>query len=175
MSELRYYRRVDNLATWAIGKGQKGILSPEHTEKYLKDIKGGNGFPSLWLPSSPEDLEKISLGMSLLRKKSIENVRLLGFNECCFTNTGIEVKQVKDDNFPIPTVAHLHYELCTLDDNKLIEAIKIFIQCNGVFEEFSKAKEDPNKSNMRQIAAKYIDQVSEQYKQTTQEWGEKYL
>ncbi|RUR76258.1 hypothetical protein ACF3DV_22230 [Chlorogloeopsis fritschii PCC 9212] len=172
MSELPYYRSVKSLAIWKAGKQQKAILSSEHAERYLRDIKEGKGFPSLWLPSSPEDLEKISLGI-LLRKGHLDTVNLVGLNESCFRNVGIEVSKVEVFNFPIPTVGHLHYELCTTDDNKLTAAIEIFLKCNGNFADFIKS--DPNKINMRKIAAKYIDEVSESYKQKAQEWAKQYL
>ena len=168
MSELRYYRSVKSFATWQAGKQQKAIPSPEHANQYLRDIKEGKGFPSLWLPSSPEDLEKISLGI-LLRKGHLDTIKLLGFNESCFSNVGIEVSKVEDTNFPIPAIGHLHYELCTTDDGKLTAAIELFLKCNGNFVDF--VKSDPNKNNMRKVAAKYINEVSEQYQQKVKEWA----
>lgn len=172
MSELHYYRSVKSLATWKAGKQQKAIPSPEHANRYLRDIKEGKGFPSLWLPSCPEDLEKISLGI-LLRKGHLDTINLLGFNECCFSNVGIEVSKVEDTNFPIPAIGHLHYELCTTDDGELTAAIELFLKCNGDFADF--VKSDPNKNNMRKVAAKYINEVSEQYQQKVKEWAKEYL
>lgn len=172
MSKLRYYRSVKSLAIWKAGKQQKAIPSPEHANRYLRDIKEGRGFPSLWLPSSREDLEKISLGI-LLRKGHLDTINLLGFNECCFTNVGIMVSKLEDSNFPIPAIGHLHYELQTTDDSKLIAAIELFLKCNGDFVDF--VKSDPNKSNMRKVAAKYINEVSDQYQQKVKDWGKEYL
>jgi hypothetical protein len=168
VSELRYYRGVNSLAMWKAGKQQKAIPSPEHAARYLRDIKEGKGFPSLWLPSSPEELEKIALGI-LLRKGHLDTVNLVGFNEFCFSNVGIGVTKVEDVNFPIPSVGHLHYELCTSDDSQLMAAIEVFFKCNGNFEEF--AKSNPDKNNMRKIAGRYIYEVSEQYKAKAKEWA----
>ncbi|HEY9803133.1 MAG TPA: hypothetical protein V6D25_22420 [Leptolyngbyaceae cyanobacterium] len=172
MTELRYYRGVKSLAIWKAGKQQKAIPSPEHGSRYLKDIKEGKGFPSLWLPYSPEDLEKISLGM-LLSKNHLDTVNLVGFNECCFSNVGIEVRKSDDVNFPIPTVSHLHYELCIKDDNALTAAIEIFLKCNGDFADF--VKSDPKKNNMRKIAAQYLNEVGELYQEKAREWAKGYL
>lgn len=174
MSQLIYYRKVKSLDPWKKGKEDKVILSPGNsdTSRYLRDIKEGKGFPSLWFSASPEDLERIALGM-LLRKGSLDAIRFVGFYECCFTSSNIEIKQVNDDSFPIAKVRNLHYELCTADDNNLISAITIFMQCNGVFEEFVKA--NPDQNNMKKISATYINEVIEQYQENAQKWGNDYL
>ncbi len=172
MSELRYFRSVKSLAIWKAGKEQKAIPSPEHADRYLRDIKEGRGFPSLWLPSSPEELEKISLGM-LLNKGHLDTVNLVGFDECCFKDEGIKVNKVEDVSFPLPAVSQLHYELCSLDDNKLVVAIETFIKCKGEFTDFVKSA--PDKNNMRKIAAKYIGEISDQYRPKAQEWAKQYL
>lgn len=172
MSELRYFRSMKSLAIWKLGKEQKAIPSPEHANKYLRDLKEGKGFPSLWLPSSPEEIEKISLGI-LLNKGHLDTVNLVGFDECCFKEAGIKINKVEDASFPLPTVTQLHYELCSLDDDKLMVAIEIFMKCNGEFKDFVKAA--PEKNNMRKIAAKYIDEISDKYRLKAQEWAKPYL
>lgn len=174
MSELIYYRSVKSLGIWKKGKEDKVILSPENpdTSRYIRDLKEGKGFPSLWFSASPEDLERIALGI-LLRKGHLDAIYLVGFHECCFTNNNIQVKQVNDDNFPIPKVSNLHYELCTVDDNDLMLAITTFMQCNGEFVEFIKAK--PDKNNMKKISAKYINEVSDNYREKAEKWGNEYL
>lgn len=172
MSELRYFRSVKSLAIWKEGKEQKTIPSQEHANRYLRDIKEGRGFPSLWLPSSPEELEKISLGI-LLNKGHLDTVNLVGFDKCCFKDAGIKVNRVEDTNFPLPSVTQLHYELCSLDDDELILAIEIFLKCNGIFTDIVKSA--PNKNNMRKVAAKYFDEISAQYRPKAQEWAKQYL
>lgn len=172
MSEICYYRGVKSLAMWEAGTQQQAIPSPEHATKYLRDIKEGKGFPSLWLASCPEDLEKIALGM-LLIKGHLDAVKLIGFNEFCFSNVGVKVNQLEDTNFPIPAVGHLHYELCTSDDAQLIAAIKLFLKGNGCFEEFVKSQ--PDKNNMRKIAARYINEVNQHYQAKAKEWAKQYL
>jgi hypothetical protein len=174
VSQLIYYRSVKNLSIWREGKKDKAILSPEHpnTSRYLRDLKEGKGFPSLWFSASLEDLEKIALGI-LLRKGHLNSIGLVGFYECCFTNNNIQVKQINDDNFPIPKVSNLHYEICTIDDNDLILAIQTFMECNGEFKEFAKA--NPDKNNMKKISAKYINEVNEQFQENAQKWGNDYL
>lgn len=171
MSAICYYRGVKSLAIWKAGTQQQTVPSADHAIRYLRDIKEGKGFPSLWL-ACPEDLEKIALGM-LLRKGHLDSVNLIGFNELCFSNVGIKVNQVEDINFPIPTVGNLHYELCTSDDAQLIASIELFLKGNGCFEEFVKSQ--PDKNNMRKIAARYINEVSEQYRAKAEEWGKQYL
>jgi hypothetical protein len=172
VSEIWYYRGVKSLAMWKAGTQQQGIPSPEHATRYLKDIKEGKGFPSLWLASCPEDLEKIALGMLLL-KGHLDTVNLIGFQEFCFSNVGVILNQVEDTNFPMPGVAHLHYELCTSDDAQLIAAIELFLKGNGCFEEFVKSQ--PDKNNMRKIAARYINEVNQQYQAKAKEWAKQYL
>ncbi|MEA5577173.1 hypothetical protein [Anabaena sp. UHCC 0451] len=170
MSELIYYRSVKSLDLWKKGKENKVILSPENpdTSRYIRDIKEGKGFPSLWFSASPENLEKIALGI-LLGKGHLEPIKLVGFYECCFTDNNLQLKQVNNGNFPIPQVSNLHYELCTVDDNDLMSAITTFMQCNGKFVEFFKA--NPDKNNMKKISAKYINEVSDRYKEKAEKWG----
>ncbi len=172
MSEICYYRGVKSLAMWKTGTQQQAIPSPEHATRYLRDIKEGKGFPSLWLASCPEDLEKIALGMLLL-KGHLDTVNLIGFKKFCFSSVGAKVNQVEDTNFPIAGVGHLHYELCTSDDTQLIAAIELFLTGNGCFEEFVKSQ--PDKNNMRKIAAKYINEVNQQYQAKAKEWAKQYL
>ncbi|MEH2235866.1 hypothetical protein [Nostoc sp.] len=83
------------------------------------------------------------------------------------------MSKVEDTNFPIPAIGHLHYDLCTTDDGELTAAIELFLKCNGDFADF--AKSDPNKNNMRKLAAKYINEVNEQYQQKVKEWANEYL
>lgn len=86
---------------------------------------------------------------------------------------GIIVNQIEDNNFPIPGVAHLHYELWTSDDSQLIAAIELFLKENGCFEEFVKSQ--PDKNNMRKIAARYINEINQQYQAKAKEWAKQYL
>ena len=56
----------------------EGLIRNYRAKKLRKNItKEGKGFPSLWLPSSPEDLEEISLGI-ILRKGHLDTLNLLG-------------------------------------------------------------------------------------------------
>ncbi|BAY69268.1 hypothetical protein ACN23B_18285 [Anabaena sp. FACHB-709] len=157
---------------WKAGTQQQAIPSPDHANRYLRDIKEGKGFPSLWLASCSEDLEKIALGMLLL-KGHLDTVNFIGFKESCFSNVGLIVNHVKDTSFPISGVGNLHYELCTSDDTQLIPAIELFLKGNGFFEEFVKSQ--PDKNNMRKIAARYINEVNQQYQAKAIEWGKQYL
>ena len=166
---LRYFRSVDSLSIWKAGKEAQVILSREHASGYIKDLKRGTGFPSLWLPETNEDVERIALG-TLLRKGHLDSIKLVCFDEECFSKVGIKVNQVEDCEFPVNTVRHLHYELSTLDDKKLEAAIEIFVKGSGDFKEFSKA--NPKDINMRIIAAKYVSEVSEIYKEKAQKWGQ---
>lgn len=62
---------------------------------------------------------------------------------------------------------------CTLDNDRLTAAIEIFLKCNGDFTDF--VKSHPDKNNMRKIAAKYINEVNEEYQQKAKEWAKQYL
>lgn len=166
---LRYYRNVDSLSRWKAGREARAIPSRECASAYLRELKRGTGFPSLWLAETDEDLEKIALGI-LLRKGHLDNIRLVGFNQECFSEVGVNVEQVIDHEFPVITVCHLHYELLTLEDAKLEAAIEIFLKGSGDFKEFFKA--NLKFSNMRSIAAKHINEVSEIYKKKAKEWGQ---
>lgn len=167
---MRYYRSVNSLATWKTGKEKLSIPS-EHRDDYIRNMTQGNGFPSLWLPHTSEDLEKIALGI-LLRKGHLDNIHLVGFDKVCFGDIGIELNQVDDLDFPIPTVSKFHYELSTRDENKIQEAVQIFMKCNGKFDKFFRAK--PGTNNMKLVAAKYLNEVSEQYRKKAEEWAESY-
>ncbi len=143
-------------------------IPDEYASAYLKDIKQGTGLPSLWVAKSECDLEKIALGI-LLRKGNLDNIRLVGFDSNCFSAVGIQVNQVDDIEFPVPTVCHLHHELSTSKDEKLKSAIEIFFNGSGEFKDFPKS--NPKGINMRLIAAKYISEVRDDYRVKAHEWG----
>lgn len=166
---LRYFRSVNSLATWKAGKEGQKVLSQDHEARYTKDLIEGKGYPSIWLSETDEDLEKISLGI-LLRKGHLDNVNLVGFDEICFVEANAEVNHKEAVNFPVPTVSHLHYEIVTSEEKSLKVLIESFIQCNGTFSCFFRA--NPKSINMRQIAAKYLDEVSEPYKEMAKKWAQ---
>ncbi len=109
----------------------------------------------------------------LLIKGHLDSVKLIGFNDFCFSNVGVKVNQLEDTNFPIAAVGHLHYELCTSDDAQLIAVIELFLKGNGCFEEFVKSQQDKN--NMCKIAARYINEVNQNYQAKAKEWAKQYL
>ncbi|MDJ0619335.1 MAG: hypothetical protein QNJ63_21765 [Calothrix sp. MO_192.B10] len=158
---------------WEEGFEQKIIPSQEHSDKYLKDVMQGTGYPSLWLPSCDDDLEKIALGIALGRK-SLDSVRLVGFEKSCFQRAGIQVKQVNDPSFPIPSVSSLHYELQTSDKDKLINSIQFLLQGKNYCQDFPKAN-PKNNNNIRAIAAKYIDEVAPEYQEKARKFAGSYL
>jgi hypothetical protein len=163
---------------WKKGKAIKSFPSEVNKENYLRHMKEGKGFPSIWLPSNNDDLERIALGI-MLCKGHFDKIELIGFKECCFEKTKINIKQSTNLEFPLPSVGYLHYELHIDDgidlDSNLIESIEVFLHCNGNFKKFQKTIDSETEKSMLSIVKKYIGEISdEKYIKKANEWIEKY-
>lgn len=92
MDQPSYYRSLSRSVTiWEKSKILKNF-SPEYLQtEYLRYIKEGTGFPSLWLPSNSDEAEKIALGL-LLKKGCFDRMIFLKFDEYCFLESGIKIK-----------------------------------------------------------------------------------
>lgn len=166
---LLYYRSVKSLVKWKDGKRQSSIESSEDKRRCLKDVVEGTGNPSIWLFRNNEDLERIALGM-LLSKGHLESINLIGFQEICFTEAGLEIQHSPNSQFPIYTVGELHYELLGCNDEaKCFSSINKFAKCFGDFKHFPKANLD-EENNMRNIAKRYASEVGESHKNKLQSW-----
>jgi competence transcription factor ComK len=60
----------------------------------------------------------------------------------------------------LPSVANLHHELQTYNDENLTDSVEIFLHCNGKIEKFPKVSNSETETSMLNIAKKYIDEIS---------------
>ncbi|MBZ8181381.1 hypothetical protein G3T18_15035 [Oscillatoria salina IIICB1] len=153
---------------WQEGKNSKKVLSDLHLIAYTLDLTAGTRKPSFWLVEKgeklEENLEKIALGMQL-RSGSLKSVRLVLFEEECFTNL-LKLKQASD--FPVKSVMDFHYELTSVKPDVIKTIINKFLSCQGFFREFLKAK--PGEVNMKVITQKYLQDVSPEYQNIAKKW-----
>jgi hypothetical protein len=175
VEQLIYYRGLSRgSAIWRKGKEVKDFPSPDHKKNYLEHMKGGKGFPSIWLSSDNDNLEKIALGI-MLSRGHFEQIELIGFNESCFEKANITLKQVNDNNFPLPSVSNLHYEICTDNDTDLVDSIEFFLNCNGYFKTFKKKSTNEKEASMLNLVKKYANEISgDKHIQKANEWIQKY-
>ncbi|WP_310411459.1 hypothetical protein [Chamaesiphon sp. OTE_8_metabat_110] len=175
MEQFFYYRSLSNRPViWRDGKKVKSFPSNLTKDDYLRHMKLGKGFPSIWKSSSDEDLERIALGTMLCRGH-LDKLELIGFDPCCFEQTKIRVVQATDPQFPLPLVANLHHELCVgdSDDNDLIGSIEIFLQCNGDIKRFPKLPTTGLELSILDLANKYIEEISgDNHLKTAHKWIE---
>ena len=175
MAQFLYYRSLSrSAAIWREGKEVKTFPPKTDKENYLRHIKEGNGFPSIWQFSNNDDLERIVLGL-MLYKGNLDKIELIGFDECCFEKASIEVRQATNNKFPLPSVASLHYELHIDLDINLLQSIELFLNCNGNFKRFPKIVDSPTERSMLNIAKTYIKEISgEAHIHKANEWIKKY-
>jgi hypothetical protein len=186
VEQFFYYRSLSKSPDiWNKGKEVKSFPPDVERETYLSHMTQGKGFPSIWMSSNDDDLEKIALGI-LLGRDDLQKVQLIGFDPCCFDKTEINVVHAPNPKFPLPSVANLHYEL-QIDtginlNTSLTESIELYLQCNGNFKRFldkkdAKSPKEPDKviPSMMSILKKYIGEISgENYKRKANLWLEKY-
>lgn len=175
MPKVFYYRKVDKQAIWREGK-EDSSSAIKYKDDYFRYLTQGQGFPSVWLPSTSDDLEKIALGL-LLQKNSWDKIELIAIESLCFTKSGISIQQNNALNFPILSVSHLHYELVNFNDDQIEKSIDFFLQCNGDFKSFAKKKADDSMIN---IVKKYLLEIEgenskgESYINIANRWISKY-
>jgi hypothetical protein len=175
VAQFLYYRSLSrSAAIWREGKEIKTFPPETDQENYLRHMKEGKGFPSIWQFSNNDDLERIVLGL-MLYKGNLDKIELIGFDECCFEKAGIEVRQATNTQFPLPSVGSFHYELQNAPDTNLIQSIELFLNCNGNFKRFPKIADSATELSMLTIAKKYIKEIAgETHINKANEWIEKY-
>ena len=174
MEQFLYYRSLSrSAAIWREGKEVKTFPSETDKENYLRHMKEGKGFPSIWKSSNNDDLERVALGL-MLYKGNLDKIEFIGFDECCFQKASVEVRQAPNHLFPLPSVGILHYELYAPDLN-LTQSIELFLNCNGNFKRFPKVLDSATELSMLSIAKKYIKEITgENHINKANEWIEKY-
>jgi hypothetical protein len=179
VEQFLYYRSLSrSAAIWREGKDIKNFPSETSKKNYLANMKEGRGFPSIWMSSNNEDLEKIALGL-MLCKKSLDKIEFIGLDKCCFEKTKINIVQAPDLQFPLPSVSHCHHELridndADLDTN-LMDSIELFLHCNGDIKRFPRSADSVTDPSILNIAKKYIGEISgEVHVNKANEWIEKY-
>ncbi|AFY92573.1 hypothetical protein [Chamaesiphon minutus] len=175
MEQFLYYRSLSKSADiWRKGKKIKAFPPDVEKETYLSHMTMGKGFPSIWMSSNNEDLERIALGL-MLCKGSLDRIEFVGLNLCCFEKTQVKIIQSSNPQFPLPSVGNLHHELHSYNDDNITESIEIFLHCNGKIEKFPKVSNSDTETSMLNIAKKYIDEISgEVYIKKARDWIEKY-
>jgi hypothetical protein len=175
VEQFFYYRSLSKSADiWRKGKKIKTFPLDVEKQTYLSHLTTGKGFPSIWMSSNNEDLEKIALGL-MLCKGSLDRIEFIGLHPCCFEKTQVKIIQAPSPQFPLPSVANLHYELQTYNDENLTDSVEIFLHCNGKIEKFPKVSNSETETSMLNIAKKYIDEISgEAYIKKARDWIEKY-
>jgi hypothetical protein len=174
-SEPLYYRSLSQSSNvWRSGKEIQGFPPDCTKDSYLRHMKTGKGFPSIWQSSKQEDLEKIALGISLGRD-SFNKVELIGFNKLCFEQKQIKVEQTSDLKFPLKSASDLHHELIFENDNDLVGSIELFLLCNGELKRFPR-KSTTSELGLIEIMKKYLalDEIDEKYIDKAKKWIERY-
>jgi hypothetical protein len=173
VSQFLYYRSLSRGSTiWRDGKELQGFPSEEAKESYLRHMTEGRGFPSVWKSANDEDLERIALGI-LLNKGSFDKVDFLGFDQLCFDEKQVDIKQCTDLKFPLKSVGNLHHELCLNNNDDLVGSIGLFLECNGNFKRFPK-RSTSGELGMIEIVKKYLDEIDEKYLDKAKGWIEKH-
>ncbi|AFZ15597.1 hypothetical protein Cri9333_4831 (plasmid) [Crinalium epipsammum PCC 9333] len=161
-----FIRKIQSLAMWQEGKDAKQILSPLHAMRYALDINKGKGKPSFWRATNEEELEKIVLGMLLMMNiNQIDSIRIISFGEECFSGNQGKLSNKEDPSFPIISVRKLHYELNPANETVILPIAETFLSCKGECKEFHKNKTKNNVLNMGEILKKYLNDVSDEYKE----------
>jgi hypothetical protein len=175
VAQSLYYRSLSRSpAIWREGKEVKTFPPKTDRENYLRHLKEGDGFPSIWQFSNNDDLERTVLGL-MLYKGNLDKIDLIGFDECCFEKANVEVRQATNYQFPLPSVASLHYELHAAPDTNLMQSIELFLNCNGNFKRFPKVSDSATELSMLSIAKKYVKEITDEiHINKVNEWIRKY-
>ena len=157
MCEVFYYRKVDKKTIWTEGKSDLSSAA-KYQDDYFRYLTKGEGFPSVWRPSTSDEIEKIALGI-LLKKDSWDKIELIAIKSLCFEKPQINTQQKIALDFPIPSVSHLHYELVNYNNAQIKQSIDFFLQCNGKFKTFVKID---GEDSMINIVKKYLPEIKGQ-------------
>jgi hypothetical protein len=175
VEQFLYYRSLSKSADiWRKGKEIKTFPPDVEKETYLSHMTMGNGFPSIWMSSKDEDLERIALGL-MLCKGNLDRIEFVGLDPCCFEKAQVEIVKSTNSKFPLPSVGNLHHELRIYNDESLTNSIELFLHCNGKIKKFPKVSNSVTEKSILNIAKERIGEITgESYIKKANEWIEKY-